>query len=295
MSGSRPDTWMPLYWGDYLRDTAHLSASEHGAYLLLIGHYWTSGQPLQDDDARLARIARMSPREWKAARVALSEFFNIDNGLWSHKRIDRELAKAVAKTEAKAEAGRRGAEKRWRSDGKTNGTAMAEPSGSHRQTDAPSQPHPQEDTPLLSVSSNPPSSANATEGGSASAPSDRPPSARADPLAQMADEYNQVAKRYGLPRCAKMNGSRRKSARARLKEIGGMDAWKAAMAKVAASPFLKGENDRNWRCDFDFLLQPSSLLRVIEGKYDPPGATSPAPDDGLTPAQRLKRYKETRK
>jgi uncharacterized protein YdaU (DUF1376 family) len=51
MSGPRPDTWIPMYWGDYLRDTMRLSATEHGAYMLLIAHYWTKGVPLGNDDA----------------------------------------------------------------------------------------------------------------------------------------------------------------------------------------------------------------------------------------------------
>ena len=30
-SAARPDTWMPLFWGDYRKDTADLGAAQHGA------------------------------------------------------------------------------------------------------------------------------------------------------------------------------------------------------------------------------------------------------------------------
>lgn len=80
---SRP--WMPLYIADYLADTAHLSAAEHGAYLLLIMHYWSTGG-LPDDDRRLSRITRMSESEFAAARPVLVEFFAPG---WRHSRIDQ--------------------------------------------------------------------------------------------------------------------------------------------------------------------------------------------------------------
>ena len=34
---------MSLHVGDYLKDTTHLDATLHGAYLLLIMHYWAKG------------------------------------------------------------------------------------------------------------------------------------------------------------------------------------------------------------------------------------------------------------
>ena len=86
---SRP--WMPLYVADYLRDTRKLTAAEHGGYLLLIMEYWTSGE-LPDDDRQLARIASMSPAEWRRARPNVQGFFH--DG-WRHKRLDAELAKSA--------------------------------------------------------------------------------------------------------------------------------------------------------------------------------------------------------
>jgi len=58
-SPSKTTVWMPMYWGDYLRDTGHLTTTEHGAK---IGHYWVTGKPLPDDDKRLANIPRWEQR-----------------------------------------------------------------------------------------------------------------------------------------------------------------------------------------------------------------------------------------
>lgn len=95
---------MPLWIADYLRDTRHLAAAEHGAYLLLIMQYWTAGS-LPDDDSRLARIACMSESEWHTTRPVIEVLFEAG---WRHKRIDEELAKSAEKYQRRAASGRRG-------------------------------------------------------------------------------------------------------------------------------------------------------------------------------------------
>jgi len=95
---------MPLYVGDYLRDTRRLTAAEHGAYLLLIMEYWISGA-LPNDDRQLARIACMSLAEWKKAKPNVQPFFGPE---WTHKRIDSEIEKAQGKYRLRSEAGKRG-------------------------------------------------------------------------------------------------------------------------------------------------------------------------------------------
>ena len=32
-----------------------------------------------------------------------------------------------------------------------------------------------------------------------------------------------------------------------------------------AKPFYFGENDRGWRADFDYIIKPSTYLKVVEG------------------------------
>lgn len=92
----RPDKWMPIYWGDYLGATGHLSAAEHGAYLLLIGAAWMGAGALPGDDAQLARIARMTAKEWARSRATIAAFFTVTPDGWRHRRVDEELGKAQA-------------------------------------------------------------------------------------------------------------------------------------------------------------------------------------------------------
>ena len=114
MGAARPDTWMPLYWGDYLKDTGRLTTEGHGAYLLLIADYWTSGAALPDDDAQLAAIARLPPARWRQLRRVLEHFFEIADGFWRHRRIDRELELATLLITERSAAGKAGAKARWR-------------------------------------------------------------------------------------------------------------------------------------------------------------------------------------
>lgn len=83
--------YMRLYIADYLADTAHLSATQHGAYMLLIMNYWQTGRALPANDVKLARIARMTPKEWAEHGPVLAEFFHDADGAWHHKRIEEEL------------------------------------------------------------------------------------------------------------------------------------------------------------------------------------------------------------
>ena len=104
--------YIQLYPADYLADTAHLNAAQHGAYLLLIMNYWQTGAPLKDSNVRLANVARMSQQEWIEARELLEEFFEIKDGEWIHHRIERDLSGVYSKSKNASMAGKASAEAR---------------------------------------------------------------------------------------------------------------------------------------------------------------------------------------
>lgn len=96
--------WMPLYVGDYLGDTGHLSTTQHGAYLLLMMHYWRK-EELPDDDKQLAAITKLPLRIWMDMRETLQAFFY--DG-WRHKRIDAEIEKMTKVSLKRSAAGFKG-------------------------------------------------------------------------------------------------------------------------------------------------------------------------------------------
>jgi hypothetical protein len=71
----------------------------------------------------------------------------------------------------------------------------------------------------------------------------------------------------GFPAVAKMTGQRERQLAARLKDST-LEEWQRAMDALERSAFCRGENDRGWRADFDFLLQPKSFTKLLEGAYD---------------------------
>jgi len=100
----KADIWMPLNVGDYLADTGHLTTTQHGAYLLLIMHYWRKRE-LPDDDKQLAAIAKLPLRIWLDSKETIQAFFH--DG-WRHKRIEEELAKRAKVSQERAIAGQKG-------------------------------------------------------------------------------------------------------------------------------------------------------------------------------------------
>lgn len=78
-SGHEPRlTWMPLDFGEFRSEVAHLSDSEKIAYLDLLAFYWEYGWLPKESD-RLANIVHMPVDTWSNTHVALSMHFFEDS------------------------------------------------------------------------------------------------------------------------------------------------------------------------------------------------------------------------
>jgi uncharacterized protein YdaU (DUF1376 family) len=117
------NSFLPLYGGDYLRDTMGNSPAHDGIYFRLLIHYWHSQAPLPDDVEKVRRIARVSgEKEERFCDDILRDFFRHCPGIgWRNKRMDAEIDKAKRLKRKRKKAGKAGATSRWRSDGKTDG------------------------------------------------------------------------------------------------------------------------------------------------------------------------------
>ena len=66
--------YLPLFTGDYLRDTQHLSCSEHGIFLKLLMHCWDQKGPaplLEEErhaEPRALVVQRVDPLSFNGPR-----------------------------------------------------------------------------------------------------------------------------------------------------------------------------------------------------------------------------------
>ena len=107
---SKKPSHIPLFPDAYLRDTTHLTTEEHGAYFLLLMAAWGSGDcTLPNDEKRLAALAKLPLNRWRKIAPTVLEFWTIDRGRISQKR----LAKEWAYVQQKRDKAKAAVEGRW--------------------------------------------------------------------------------------------------------------------------------------------------------------------------------------
>jgi uncharacterized protein YdaU (DUF1376 family) len=223
--------------GDYASHTRHLSPMEDLAYRRLLDLYYLKDGEVYGDEAEVARQVGLRDYVQEVKQV-LQDFFCLDeDDRWSHARCDAEIAHFRQKSEKASNAGKASAQRR--SNVRSTGV---QPTNNQ-------QPITNNQEPVLSSNED------------MSSDDDRVS------VKDIVEAWNELAEVRGLAKVVRVTDSRRKQIQARIKEYE-PDDWSKALTAIYKSKFLCGENDRGWKADFDFLLQPKSFVKLVEGAYD---------------------------
>ena len=86
--------------------------------------------------------------------------------------------------------------------------------------------------------------------------------------------WNELAATWKLPTLRSLTAKRKRVLAARKRESGWWADWRRALAEIPKSAFLLGDNDRQWRANFDWFIRPGSILRFLEqGLWQAEGKT----------------------
>lgn len=135
----RVDIFMPIYVGDFLADTLHLSTEQIGAFFLLLLHQWRVGHFSEDEVAQISRLAgsahlaASSSAKQELSRLlapVLQLFIRDDAGRLFSRRADAEKTKWTEKKKVFTERARKGGEakaKKYRERMAKTGPASSTP------------------------------------------------------------------------------------------------------------------------------------------------------------------------
>lgn len=80
--------------------------------------------------------------------------------------------------------------------------------------------------------------------------------------------WNSVANSIGLLKIKGLSYKRKKSLSARIKDAGGIDCWCNQIKKIPSIRWMyDGSSRGGWKATFDFFLQETSFMKLIEGVY----------------------------
>lgn len=105
---------------DYRADTGHLTLLEHGCYHQLLDQYYLNEDPLPLDIDKIFRLlSARTEDEKKAIKNVLKDFFVETEGGFIQRRCDDEIKFYHDRIDLAAKAGRKSAEKRANSNGRS--------------------------------------------------------------------------------------------------------------------------------------------------------------------------------
>jgi len=103
------------------------------------------------------------------------------------------------------------------------------------------------------------------------------------PIDEALELWQQLAAEKGLPRVERFTKERKQKLSARLREVG-LEGWEKAINAIRGSKFHCGQNDRNWRATFDFVVRSENKVAELIERGNANGHRKPTPEQlkGMT-------------
>ncbi len=233
-----PDEW--------IAGTVDLTLAERGVYITACSLIYSRGGSVST--IVLRAFCRDDLRIFKRALARLLELGKLDikDGYLTQKRCVSELEKARKRSAIASE----NVSNRWSQSNQINaidnttvlqgGKANHQPSTINHQLES----SPNGDSPVS------------------------PERRNADLALEMTKIWNEEC---GLIRHAnKPNANRVAKCAARWRDSfeSNADCWRTYCKRIADCPLLRGENERGWKADLDWVLEPSHYSHISEGRYD---------------------------
>lgn len=98
------------------------------------------------------------------------------------------------------------------------------------------------------------------------------------PYEKIKNLYNSIC--VSFAKIKSIDGERRKAVGARWNKYKSLDIFEEAFAICEQSNFLRGENNRNWKADFDWMMKPTNFSKILEHKYDNRADNAPKSSGG---------------
>lgn len=238
--------FLPLATDAFIGDTTSLNASETGAYIMLLICQWrNNGQPLDNNPKKLQRMMRCTRSQFRKVWPEIEHFFDVTETTISQKRIEKDFTEVLKKIEVKRQSGKLGGRPKslkTNSEGKANGYDSLKLIESKTKATINHKPElkkkEKEDTKV---------------------------SPKKIGVQEVIDLWNKECPSLG--KVIKITPTRRQKINKRTKEdFNELEDWQKYFVAYESSNFLAGRAG-NWKATFDWSLEPSNLVKVIEGNY----------------------------
>ena len=104
--------------------------------------------------------------------------------------------------------------------------------------------------------------------------------------------WNKLAGKFpNIPAIRAVPDGRRRKIKLRWAEWGDKpgETFATILREIEKNPFLQGDNDRGWACNFDFVIENSTnWLKIVEGTYGSNGKKGGVADWNLPADKRMK-------